>query len=43
MTTLEVKAYELLKAKFGDENAGCLIQYIDEKTENGRKSRLIPY
>jgi hypothetical protein len=33
MTTLEVKAYELLKAKFGDENAGWLIQYIDEKTE----------
>jgi hypothetical protein len=33
MSTLELKAYEILKTKLGEEEASTILQFIEEKSE----------
>ncbi len=33
MSSLEIKAYEILKNKLGEEEASTIIQFIEEKSE----------
>lgn len=33
MTALELKAYEIFKNKFGEDEAGTVLQFIDEKAQ----------
>ena len=33
MSTLELKTYEILKNKLGEEEASTIIQFIEEKSE----------
>lgn len=34
MSNLEMKVYDLLKARFNEEEAKTVIEYIDQKTED---------
>jgi hypothetical protein len=34
MSTIEIKAYEIFKAKLGDKEAETLIEYVNSKKDN---------
>ncbi len=45
MSTLELKTYEILKNKLGEEEASTIIQFIKEKSEqkiNQKKDVFLP-